>query len=418
MTEKSMKNNLATPKVPLSVFKLRKVDISNVTKTLKSGNLTMGEQVSKFEKLFANYVKSKHFIMTNSGSSANLLIFEYLLRPSNGKPLLKLGDGVIVPAIAWPTSVWPIIQLGLIPIFVDVNKETFDLNLESARASISKTKIPIKAIFPIHPLGYAINPRKLKNFADEFSLILINDVCESLGSWKFATHAGRAGLAATFSFYFSHHITTMEGGGIATDSDEMADDLRAMRSHGWSRDRRDRKFLDTNNNIPKPDSKFQFITTGYNVRPTEINASIGIKQISKIDLYVEQRRQLVYQVAEAIKEGPLRVNSHKNNRSILRDVSNSWMMIPLTLDSHENHKVEIQDYLESKGIETRPVLTGNFLDQPVFRTLKNYISNVSLANTKWISRKCFLIGAHHAYSKNQISYLVKILKNLSNSYKN
>jgi CDP-6-deoxy-D-xylo-4-hexulose-3-dehydrase len=228
-------------RVPLAVVGLGRTEIQAAIEVFESGNLTMGEQVRTFESLMASFLGADHFIMVNSGSSANLLIFEYLLRPSSGKPLLKTGDGVLVPAIAWPTTIWPIIQLGLIPVFVDVNRDTFDINLESARNAISLSSVPVKAIFPIHPLGYAINPRELSSFSKEFSLVLVNDVCESLGSWSEGLHAGMEGLAASFSFYFSHHITTMEGGGIATNSLEIADDLRSMRSHGWSRDRIDGK---------------------------------------------------------------------------------------------------------------------------------------------------------------------------------
>ena len=123
-------------RVPLAVVGLKQTDIEKVVEILKSGNLTMGKQVQRFETLMASYLGAKHFVMVNSGSSANLLMFEYLLRPSSGKPFLKPGDGVLVPAIAWPTTIWPIIQLGLIPVFVDVNRETFDINLDSAREAI------------------------------------------------------------------------------------------------------------------------------------------------------------------------------------------------------------------------------------------------------------------------------------------
>jgi CDP-6-deoxy-D-xylo-4-hexulose-3-dehydrase len=199
----------------------------------------MGSEVKKFEKLMCEYLKVKHFVMVNSGSSANLLMFEALLRPTKSKPRLHLGDGILVPAIAWPTTIWPIIQLGLVPIFVDIDPKTLAIDLIKAQDLIDSTKIPVAGIFPIHPLGFAIPPSHLKKFIEKNNLLLINDTCESLGSWNEDLHAGTFGTAGSFSFYFSHHITTMEGGGIATDDDEYADDLRSMRSHGWSRDRSD-----------------------------------------------------------------------------------------------------------------------------------------------------------------------------------
>lgn len=401
-------------KVPLAVVGLEQSDIQKVIEILKSGNLTMGEQVRTFESLMASYLRVDHFVMVNSGSSANLLIFEYLLRPSNGKPLLQPGDGVLVPAIAWPTTIWPIIQLGLIPIFVDVNRETFDLSLDSAREAIHLSKSPVKAIFPIHPLGYAIEPSKLKDFADEFSLVLVNDVCESLGSWSEGLHAGIVGLAASFSFYFSHHITTMEGGGIATNSLQIANDLRSMRSHGWSRDRSDSSNL--TEGLSLADSKFRFLTTGYNVRPTEIQAGIGINQVTKISSFVNRRRLLAKRVTEAVSNTPLKVMGNVDFSEFNSNERHSWMMIALSVDAGVESKLKIQDFLEQNEIETRPVLTGNFLHQPAMKTLKGFVSDVSLENTNWVADHCFLIGAHHDFTEDQITHLIDTLVKTSNLF--
>jgi len=394
-------------RVPLAVVGLNELDIENVVKVLRSGKLTMGDNVAKFEIAMSEYLGVNHFIMVNSGSSANLLIFESLLRPLNGKPKLKIGDGVLVPAIAWPTSIWPIIQLGLVPIFIDVVRDTFALDLNSASRAISQSEVPVKAIFPIHPLGFAIDQEELNSFAQENSLILVSDVCESLGSWSRGLHAGTTGIAASFSFYFSHHITTMEGGGIATNDPELADDLRSMRSHGWSRDRLIPVKADRE--LSGPESKFQFVTTGYNLRPTEIQAAIGLGQIQKIDEYIQKRRRLVAKVSESLKETPLRLAVHKEIAQNLDAENHSWMMIPICVDDDLVSKQKIQNFLEENGIETRPVLTGNFLDQPVMKNLIGFISNVPLDNANWVARNCFLIGAHHDYSEEQIRHLTRVL---------
>jgi CDP-6-deoxy-D-xylo-4-hexulose-3-dehydrase len=399
-------------RVPLAVVGLEQADIQKVVEILESGNLTMGAEVRTFESLMANYLGVDHFVMVNSGSSANLLMFEYLLRPSNGKPSLQAGDGVLVPAIAWPTTIWPLIQLGLVPIFVDVNRETFDLNLESARKAISLSKAPVKAIFPIHPLGYAIQPSKLRSFANEFSLVLVNDVCETLGSWSEGLHAGVEGLAASFSFYFSHHITTMEGGGIATNSLEIADDLRSMRSHGWSRDRSDSSSM--TEGLSLADSKFRFLTTGYNVRPTEIQAGIGINQVAKINDFVERRRSLAKRVAEAIAGTPLNLMGNVDFSNLDSSQGHSWMMIALSVEAGSGMKLMVQEFLEKNGVETRPVLTGNFLQQPAMKRLNGFISDVSLENTDWVAEHCFLIGAHHDFTEEQIIHLIETIKGTSN----
>jgi CDP-6-deoxy-D-xylo-4-hexulose-3-dehydrase len=241
-------------RVPLASAGLRSEDIEAAIEVLQSGNLTMGKKVIEFEKMMADYLGVKHFVMMNSGSSANLAIFEAMLRPSRGEPLLRRGDGVLVPAIAWPTTIWPVVQLGLVPIFVDVNRETLALDLTAAGEAIRNAKCPVRAIFPIHPLGRALNSSEFESFASDNDLTYISDVCESLGSFENGNHAGVTGLAGSFSFYFSHHITTMEGGGVATNNLAFADDLRSIRSHGWSRDRSD--VSEWTNDVSGTDAKF------------------------------------------------------------------------------------------------------------------------------------------------------------------
>jgi CDP-6-deoxy-D-xylo-4-hexulose-3-dehydrase len=402
-------------RVPLAVVGLDQADIQKVVEILESGNLTMGAEVRTFESLLANYLGVDHFVMVNSGSSANLLMFEYLLRPSNGKPSLQAGDGVLVPAIAWPTTIWPLIQLGLVPIFVDVNRETFDLNLESARKAISLSKAPVKAIFPIHPLGYAIQPSKLRSFANEFSLVLVNDVCESLGSWSEGLHAGVEGLAASFSFYFSHHITTMEGGGIATNENEYADDLRSMRSHGWSRDRSDA--IDWNKKALNNNEKFLFISTGFNFRPMEIQAVVGSSQILQIDEFVNRRRQIAKRVNDSLLGTELSVIGSESLVDNKFERINSWMLIPIYVSGVNSvHKKKlIIEELNEKEIETRPVLTGNFLAQPAIQRITRYAADYkSFVVAQDITENAFLVGAHHDLSEDQIIFLCKTLKSIAN----
>lgn len=398
-------------RVPLASSGLRKSDIDAVIRVLESGNLTMGAEVKNFEFKMSKYLGVKHFVMVNSGSSANLLMIEALLRPAVSRPKLNPGDSVLVPAIAWPTTIWPLIQLGLNPLFVDVDPETLALDLNAAQDLIESSRIPVKGIFPIHPLGYAIPPSALSEFVLKNDLVLINDVCESLGSWSEGKHAGTSGIASSFSFYFSHHITTMEGGGIATDDDSFADDLRSMRSHGWSRDRSD--VGNWNLNVSNNDSKFLFVSTGYNVRPMEIQAAIGSLQIDVIDTFVSRRREIARRVSEALAGTELSVIGQRTLLSEKAMKMHSWMLIPIKIHGSniEARKKVILSSLEKLEIETRPVLTGNFLSQPAIqRITRHAVDPSSFKVATDITNSAFLVGAHHDLTDDQINFLCESLK--------
>ncbi len=400
-------------RVPLASSGLRDCDVEAVIKVLKSGNLTMGAEVRNFESKMAKYLNVEHFVMVNSGSSANLLMLEALMRPAVSLPRLHPGDSVLVPAIAWPTTIWPLIQLGLNPLFVDVDPNTLALDLVVAQELIDTSRIQVRGIFPIHPLGYAIPPSKLNDFVERNNLVLINDVCESLGSWAEGKHAGTTGIAASFSFYFSHHITTMEGGGIATNDSLMADDLRSMRSHGWSRDRSDSQ--DWNKHISSNDSKFLFVTTGYNFRPMEIQAAIGSLQIEELDSFVEKRRKIALRVSDALKGSQMSVIGDKTLRTETDSKAHSWMLIPIKVGGEDpiatKHKV--LEKLETLEIETRPVLTGNFLAQPAIqRITRHTVDPEYFRNATEIASTSFLIGAHHDLTAEQIDFLCQTLISL------
>jgi CDP-6-deoxy-D-xylo-4-hexulose-3-dehydrase len=395
-------------KIPLASSGLRISDIETVLRVLKSGNLTMGAEVKNFEAKMASYLGVSNFVMVNSGSSANLLMLEALLRPTLGKPKLNPGDSVLVPAIAWPTTIWPLIQLGLNPLFVDIDPNTLAIDLDSAQELINSSRILVSGIFPIHPLGYSISPSELVSFSKKNDLVLINDVCESLGSWNEGRHAGTEGVAGSFSFYFSHHITTMEGGGIATSDDRFADDLRSMRSHGWSRDRADVEEWTAKRSTN--DAKFLFVSTGYNVRPMEIQAAIGSAQIDHIDMFVNRRRYIASRVVAAVEGTNLSVigsESLSNNPQ-----SNSWMLIPIRVKGADarNQKQNILAKLETLEVETRPVLTGNFLAQPAIQRITRHAADPNkFVHATKISNEAFMVGAHHDLTDNQIDFLCEAL---------
>jgi CDP-6-deoxy-D-xylo-4-hexulose-3-dehydrase len=399
-------------KVPLASSGLRSADIESVLRVLNSGKLTMGQEVKNFESKMARYLGVNHFVMVNSGSSANLLMIEALMRPTLSRPRLNPGDSVLVPAVAWPTTIWPLIQLGLNPLFVDVDLKTLAIDLDAAQRLIDTSRIPVKGLFPIHPLGKSIYPSQLSEFSNKNDLVLINDVCESLGSWSEGKHAGTTGIAGSFSFYFSHHITTMEGGGISTNSDEFADDLRSMRSHGWSRDR-----SDVNSWTQKKssnDSKFLFVSTGYNVRPMEIQAAIGSNQIELIDTFIKRRREIAQKVHMSLSSGNLKIIG---SEALSEDPqSHSWMLIPLLVlgEDAARRKNQIVRELEDLGIETRPVLTGNFLSQPAIQRITRHATDPkNYVVAERITNEAFMVGAHHDLTEEQIVHLCNSLQTVS-----
>jgi CDP-6-deoxy-D-xylo-4-hexulose-3-dehydrase len=402
---------MSVMRIPLASSGLRAEDIAIAIEVLHSGNLTMGKNVKNFENQMADYLGVDNFVMVNSGSSANLAIFEALLRPTKSSPLLEEGDGVLVPAIAWPTTIWPIIQLGLHPVFVDVEPDTLAINLDKAQDLINLGRRNIKAIFPIHPLGYGIDPSKLDTFSKLNNLVQINDVCESLGSWYGDKHSGTSGLAGSFSFYFSHHITTMEGGGVATNNEEFADDLRSIRSHGWSRDRKDSATW--SDHLTQNDSKFLFVSTGYNIRPMEIQAAIGSSQIRDINGFISKRRNIAERVLESVKGTELSVIGDHTLIDLSNSKRHSWMLIPIKCKNIAQKNAVVR-FLNELEIETRPVLTGNFLSQPAIERIDKHHENPNnfpVANM--ITETCFLVGAHHDLTTEQIDFLGQSIKSAS-----
>jgi CDP-4-dehydro-6-deoxyglucose reductase, E1 len=396
----------------MSMLDLEPVDIEAVNEVLTSGNLSMGERVRNFEFEMAKYLKTEYFVFVNSGSSANLALIESLLRPTLNDSLLNRDDLVALPAICWPTTAWPVIQLGLTPLFIDVDSNHMGMSYEHLARQFEVWGSKIKAVFPINPLGVSLDDEKFLALCETYNSTLIIDNCESLGSWVKDRHGGSHALASTYSFYFSHHITTIEGGGIATNSLELANDLRSIRSHGWSRGRSDEKYLaDCNSDI---DNRFLFVGTGFNVRPTEISAAIGLRHVPNIDNYVERRRTISYEISRALEGTKLSVIDG-SKFTIGDERANSWMLIPIRIsDGNSETKRKITHFLNSVGVDTRPPLTGNFMRQPSVRKYVNSHSNPDdFVNADFIERSTFLVGCHHRFSDSQIEYLGQMLRKAS-----
>ena len=265
-------------KIPLAIPPYSWQEVCEALDSMLSMQTTMGKKVKKFEESFAKYIGSKYAIMVNSGSSANLLALSVLSNPSFGSGIIKKGDEIITPATTWVTTVYPIVSIGAKPVFVDIEMGTYNIDTQKIEKAITKKT---KAIMLVHLLGYPCNMTQIKNIAKKHNLLLIEDTCESHGAEFNGKKVGSFGDLSTFSFFASHHITTMEGGMLVTNNPKIYELGKSIRTFGWTRDLKNKKTLEKKySNI---DTRYLFLNMGFNMRPTEIQGAFGIHQIKKLD---------------------------------------------------------------------------------------------------------------------------------------
>jgi CDP-4-dehydro-6-deoxyglucose reductase, E1 len=277
---------------PLVAYTWEEAEVAAMTRVIESRQFTMSSEVANFEEKFAAYHGTAHGIMVNSGSSANLISVASLFFKAE-RPLLP-GDEVIVPALSWATTYHPLQQYGLRLRFVDIDPETLNIDTSKLRDALTdRTRL----IVPVSILGNPAELEEIRRFADEQGLYVLEDNCESLGArTPTGKLAGTFGDLNTFSFFFSHHVTTMEGGLVLTDSDELAELLRALRAHGWTRDLREPPSRAGNkagdaSGIEQHFEAYRFVLPGYNVRPTEMAGAVGSVQLEKLNAMIALRRR-------------------------------------------------------------------------------------------------------------------------------
>jgi CDP-6-deoxy-D-xylo-4-hexulose-3-dehydrase len=366
---------------------LEGADINAAIKVLRSKKITMGPKTRQVEAYFKDHIVKTNSLMVNSGSSANLLIFQCLINPM--VKMLKPGDEVLIPAICWSTSLWPIIQSGLKVKFVDIDLSTLNIDLDDLIKKITKKT---KALMLVHALGNCTDMTKLMNICKKNKIILIEDACEALGSTYKNKPLGTFGDFSSFSFYYSHHITSGEGGMVCTKNKKYLEILKSLRSHGWSRDLKNNKTLSKKHkNI---DKNWIFINSGFNLRTTDINAAIGLEQLKRIKKILSIRK---YNFLK-IKKSLLTNKKFNNQFTILNDQNHAnaaWFGIPIILNSNnKKYKQKIMSNLHGKGIMTRPIISGNFAKQPSIKLYKIKI-NHQLPNSDLVDKKGFFLGLHN-----------------------
>ena len=415
MTEKELRFETTTPEpYRLAADTFGAEEIAAAKAVLDSGQMTMDRNVRAFEAAFAAWVGIEHAVMVNSGSSANLIMADALLRSTSSRRHLEPGDEVIVPGLAWPTTVWPLAQLGLVPVFADIDPQTLAIDLESARSVVGPRT---RAMFVIHPLGRAINLPAYRAFCDEHEMELLEDCCESLGAHWAGRHVGTAGLAGSFSFYFSHHVSTIEGGMVVTDDPILADDLRGLRAHGWIRDRSDRAQWIAG--YPELDPRFLFATLGYNVRPTEIQGAIGTVQLKRLGDMLAAREFLAGTVRSWLSSsapwlsligGELLDGPKPTNRRLR---SHSWMTLPLRIEPEAPvSRQELVRHLEARGVETRPIIAGNLARHPGVTQIRSRAPE-SMPACDAVLRDTLMIGCHPIQSDKSLATLERAVASLA-----
>jgi CDP-6-deoxy-D-xylo-4-hexulose-3-dehydrase len=357
-------------------------EIHAIERVLQSGNFTMGENVLKFEKEFADYIGVRHALMVNSGSSANLLMMAGL-RYRNS-PLLSEGDEVIVPAVSWSTTFFPVQQLGMVLNFVDIDLDTLNIDTSKIEKAITSRT---KAIFAVNLLGNPCDFESLKNLCEKYGLILIEDNCESLGAQHKGMKTGGIGIAGTHSFFFSHHMCTMEGGMVTTNDTRLFEAMISLRAHGWIRGLPNLNSVAAVSEIAW-DNQFKFVLPGYNFRPLEIEAAAGLEQLKKLPNFVDCRiknSQIFLELAKGFPE----------IRTQLCENDSSWFGFSLVLEGRLSGKREVLvKRLSEAGIESRPIVAGNFLKNPVISYLPHVVSD-EVKNAEKVDRDGLFIGNHH-----------------------
>ncbi len=339
-------------------------ELSAMNNVISSGTFTMGNNVREFEANFSKFIGTNYSVMVNSGSSANLLMVAALFAQKK----LKKGDEIIVPAVSWSTTFLPLQQHGLKVKFIDIDLETLNLDLKQLKKAISaKTK----AIFLVNLLGNPIDINELNKIVNREKIYIIEDNCESLGAKIESRRAGTFGIMSSHSFFFSHHISTMEGGMISTDDEELYLVLKSLRAHGWTRDLPDESNLHSKSKDPFYDM-FNFIIPGYNVRPLELSGAIGIEQLKKLDHLIKIRRQN----AKLFNE----IMADKKDILIQKEVGqSSWFGFSMINKNEKISPKEFRKKISDLGFEIRPIVAGNFtrnkvieyFDFEVFGDLKN-----------------------------------------------
>ena len=381
---------------PLATSTWDNKELEAIQLVIDSDNYTMGDQVSKFEHDFGKFINRKYCLMVSSGSAANLISIASFFYTKN--PMLKKGDEVIVPAVSWSTTYFPLQQYGLKLKFVDIDLNTLNYDLDALKSAITGNT---KMIVTVNLLGNPNDFDTINKIINDKNIFIFEDNCESLGAEYKGKQTGTFGIIGTFSTYFSHHISTMEGGFVTTDNEELYHILLSLRAHGWTRNLPKKNYV-ANKGDDWFEESFRFVLPGYNVRPIEMSGAIGVKQLEKIPSFLKKRRENAKLFVKLFKDHP--------NYLIQKDIGkSSWFGFSLIIKPNLNLKrKDIINILQKNKIECRPIVTGNFVRNEVMKYF-DYEVHEELKNANHLHDNGFFVGNSHKCLSKNINFLSQIL---------
>lgn len=378
--------------------------------------LTTGRYAEEFERKLAQKVGVRHAVFCNSGSSANLLAFTALTSPKLGERAIKPGDEVITVAAGFPTTVNPIIQNGCVPVFLDIELGTYGADLTNLEEALTEKT---KAVFMAHTLGNPFDLGVIKDFCNRNNLWLIEDMCDALGATFENKNVGTFGDLATLSFYPAHHITTGEGGAVLTNRPILKTILESFRDWGrdcWCAPGKDntclKRFKHQMGDLPEGfDHKFIYSHIGYNLKATDMQAAIGLKQLERVDFFIQRRRENWKKLNELLQNEEqllLPIPTPKSNPS--------WFGFPITLRA--NSKVsthEMTSKLNERGIGTRQLFAGNIVRQPAYTKVTHRVVGL-LENSDIVMNRTFWIGVWPGLTDEMLNFMAMSIKEILDSH--
>jgi CDP-6-deoxy-D-xylo-4-hexulose-3-dehydrase len=355
-------------------------EVIEAIQVIKSMNTTMGKRVLEFENLFASRFGSKFAVMSNSGSSANLLAVAALTESGLFSGIEKT---VLVPAVSWSTTYFPFHQYGFKLRFADIDLDTLNYDLDHVAEIVRNEKID--CVCAVNLLGNPNDFQKLKSIVGDIPIF--EDNCESMGAKFMGKECGTHGVLGSFSTFFSHHLCTMEGGVTVTDDEKLYHLMLAIRAHGWTRNLPDQNFVTGTKSANSFEESYKFVVPGYNLRPLEVEAAIGLKQLPKLSDFVSTRRTNAAKFAERFH------SKYRDKIRFQREVGeSSWFGFSLLLENQQTRNEVIKSF-ESSGIDCRPIVAGNFCRQPVMNKMAHKYDKI--CNADAVNDTGLFIGNHH-----------------------